>query len=169
MVGKNIVKAVILAGNCDFRRCPVETHLPAALWPVAGKPVLERLLAHLANQGIKQVKICHNADNLQLKQSIHIDNRLEVEVLAEPLPVGTAGCIRDATRDETDAVFIVFPAAIISPPKIDVLLEAHRKGNCDLTIMLNPADGNSQLTGQASGIYICNPSILQHKIGRAHV
>jgi exosortase len=162
MLSKPTIKAIILAGTHNFGQCAVAAHLPAALWPVAGKPVLERLLTSLAEQGIKQVTICAGDDNTLSLQSIHIDNRLEVKFLDEPLPVGTAGCIRDATRDETDVVFIVFPAAIISPPKIDVLLEAHRKGNCDLTIMLNPADGNSGLSEQTSGIYVCNATILQH-------
>ncbi|MCX5638271.1 MAG: hypothetical protein NTX52_11355, partial [Planctomycetota bacterium] len=62
MAGKSTVKAIILAGNHNFGRCPVGTHLPAALWPVAGKTVIERLLISLANQGIKQVTICSSGD-----------------------------------------------------------------------------------------------------------
>jgi exosortase len=169
MVGKNIVKAVILAGNRDFGRCPLGTHLPAALWPVAGKPVIERLLISLADQGIKQATICSSGGSLPA-ESIQPDSRLRVNFLDEPLPAGTAGCIRDAAGDQTDALFLVLPAAIISPPKIDVLLEAHHNGKSDLTVMLNPpyvwrinpGQENEQLTGQASGIYICNPAILQH-------
>lgn len=161
MVGKNIVKAVILAGNRDFGRCPLGTHLPAALWPVAGKPAIERLLISLADQGIKQATICSSGDSLPA-ESIQPDSRLRVNFLDEPLPVGTAGCIRDAAGDQTDALFLVLPAAIISPPKIDVLLEAHHNGKSDLTVMLNPSQEDSKLTGQASGIYICNPAILQH-------
>ena len=169
MVGKNIVKAVILAGNRDFGRCPLGTHLPAALWPVAGKPAIERLLISLADQGIRQATICSSGDSLPA-ESIQPDSRLRVNFLDEPLPVGTAGCIRDAAGDQTDALFLVLPAAIISPPKIDVLLEAHHNGKSDLTVMLNPpyvwrinpGQENEQLTGQASGIYVCNPAILQH-------
>jgi exosortase len=162
MANKNIVKAVILAGNRDFGLCPVGTHLPAVLWPVAGKPVLERLLISLADQGIKQATICSSGDGSLLAESIQADSRLRVKFSDEPLPVGTAGCIRDAAGDETDALFLVLPAAIISPPKIDALLEAHRDGKSDLTVMLNPEPENSQLTGQTSGIYICNPAVLQH-------
>jgi exosortase len=162
MANKNIVKAVILAGNRDFGLCPVGTHLPAVLWPVAGKSVIERLLISLADQGIKQATICSSGDDSLLAKSIQPDNRLKVKFSDEPLLVGTAGCIRDAAGDETDAPFLVLPAAIISPPNIDVLLEAHRDGKSDLTVMLNPEPENSQLTGQTSGIYICNPAVLQH-------
>jgi exosortase len=156
------VKAVILAGNRDFTMCPLARRLPTALWPVSGRPALERMLTSLADQGLRQVTICSAGDSSLLADSIHVDNRLELKFLDEPLPVGTAGCIRGAADNETDAVFIVFPATIISPPKIDVLLQAHRDGGADLTVMLNPNQENSQLTGQGSCIYVCNPAILQH-------
>jgi len=168
MWSKPPIKAIILAGRCDFGRCPVAAGLPEALWPVAGKTVIERLLISLADQGIKRATICSSGDGSLPAESIQADSRLEVKFLDEPLPVGTAGCIRNAADGETDALFLVLPAAIISPPKIDVLLEAHRDGGSDLTIMLNPpyvwrinpGQENGQLT--ASGIYVCNPAILQH-------
>jgi exosortase len=170
MTTKNTIKAVILAGNRDFGRCLIASRLPVALWPIAGKPVIERLLISLADQEVSQATICGGDNNSLLQESIHIDNRMEIKFLDEPLPVGTAGCIRDAAGDQTDTLFLVLPAAIISPPNIDTLLEAHHKGGADLTVMLNPpyvwginpGQENKQLTGQASGIYVCNPAILQH-------
>jgi exosortase len=156
------IKAVILAGNRDFGRCPLASRRPPALWPITGEPALQRLLSSLANQGIKQVTICANADNLLLQKSIHIDNRLQVEFLDEPLPVGSAGCIRDAAANQTDTLLVVLPAAITCPPKIDVLLQAHYAGGCDLTVMLNPNNNNNDTKTQLSGIYVCNPPILQH-------
>jgi len=161
MSHEHTIKIVVLAGGRDFGRCPLASQLPTALWPVAGKPVLERLLNSLAGQGIKQVTVfAASVTSLLLQQSIHIDSRLDVKFLEESLPVGTAGCIRDAAGDKTDAPFLVFPAAIISPPNIDALLEAHRNGRSDLTVMLNPGQENGQL--MASGIYVCNPAILQY-------
>jgi len=79
-------KAIILVGSRDFGRCPLTSKLPVALWPVLGKPVLERLLASLADQGIKQVTICSNGNNSQLAKSIHADNRLKLKYLNESLP-----------------------------------------------------------------------------------
>jgi NDP-sugar pyrophosphorylase family protein len=55
---KQGIRAIILVSTLDFGRCPIASRLPTALWPVAGKSVLERLLDHLADQGIKQVAIC---------------------------------------------------------------------------------------------------------------
>ena len=166
---KQNMKAIILAGGHDFGRCPLAPHLPAALWPVAGKPVLERLLISLADQGIKQAVICSNGDSALLAESIHADNRLELKALNEPLPVGTAGCIRDAVGDETDVLssrpswlgqaetgkaglLLVFPASMTCPPKIDVLISAHRDGQSDLTVLLNPGCGNGKSLGEPAEI-----------------
>ena len=168
-VNKQNTKVIILAGSRDFGRCPLTSRLPTALWPVVGKPVLERLLTSLADQGIKQVIICSNGDGSLLEESIHAENRLELNFLDESLPVGTAGCIRDAAGDETDALgshkaetLLVFPAGIIRPPKIDVLINAHRDGQSDLTVMLNPDCGNGKSLGEPAGIYVCRTGILKH-------
>jgi len=178
MGSKKLIKAIILAGSHDFGRCALASRLPTALWPVMGKSVLERLLTSLANQGVKQVTICSNFAGSLLKESIHADNRLELNFLDESLPVGTAGCIRDAAVDETDALgsrkvetLLVFPANIIRPPKIDVLINAHRDGQSDLTVMLNPDCGNADThasdergksMGEPAGIYVCRTDILKH-------
>ncbi len=161
-VKKQKITALILVGSRDFGRCPLTTRLPTALWPVAGQTALERLLIHLANQGIEQAVICSSGDSSSLFASIHSDHRLELKFLDEQLPVGTAGCIRDAAGDKTDALLLVLPASLINPPEIDVLISAHLKGGSDLTVMLNPSRTNSKQIGHTSGIYVCSTGILEY-------
>jgi len=156
------VKAIILVGNLDFGRCPLASRLPTAMWPVAGKTVLERLLIHLADQGIKQAAICGSGVSALPVEKILADDRLELSFIDESLPMGTAGCVREAVSDGTEALLMVFPASIVCPPEIDVLIKAHRDGQSDLTVMLNPCDADNTNMGQASGIYVCNPCILEH-------
>ncbi|MBA7665674.1 UTP--glucose-1-phosphate uridylyltransferase [subsurface metagenome] len=162
VVNKQNAKAIILAGSRDFGRCPLASRLPTALWPVTGKSVLEQLLQHLSRQGVKQAVICSNGDGSLLVESIHANNHLELEFLDEQLPSGTAGCIRDAASGETDELLLVLPASMICPPKIDMLISAHREGQSDLTVMFNPRHGNSKMLGEAAGIYICETSVLEH-------
>ena len=57
------------------------------------------LLISLAKQGIHRAVICSNGDGSLLAESIHADDRLELNFLDEQLPMGTAGCIRDAASD----------------------------------------------------------------------
>ena len=156
------IKAIILVGGCDFGRCPLASRLPTALWPVVGKPVIERLLLHLSNQGIKSAAVCSNGDASLLQSSIAGINSMQLKFTDEPLPVGTAGGIRDGVDGDTEMLLLVFPAGITSPPNVDVLIRAHRAGKSDLTVMLEPDFGNGQTGGQASGIYICEPSVLEY-------
>ena len=156
------VKAIILVGSRDFGRCQLASRLPTALWPVVGKPVIEHLLVHLVKQGIGRAVICSNGDGSLLTESIHDNNRLELKFLDEHLPSGTAGCVRDAASGEIDELLVVFPASMICPPKINLLINAHRDGQSDLTVMFNPGHGNGKMLGEVAGIYICSPGLLEH-------
>ena len=88
-VKEQLIKVIILVGSRDFGRYPLTSKLLAALWPLMGKPVLEHLLDSLADQGVKRATICSNGNGSLLEKSIHVDNRLELKCLDEPLPAGT--------------------------------------------------------------------------------
>ena len=79
----------------------------------------------------------------------------------EQLAVGTAECIRDAAGSEDDALVLVLPASMVDPPTIDTLINAHRDGGSDLTVMLSPDYGNDKMPGKVVGIYVCNSRFLQ--------
>ncbi|MDD5327549.1 MAG: exosortase [Phycisphaerae bacterium] len=162
MRSKQIIKAIILAGGRDVRHSSAVMRLPAALWPVAGKSVLARLLTRLANQGIAEAVIYSNGDGPLLARSIIAEDCPRLKFVDEPLPLGSAGCIRDAANGETNTLFMVFNASMISPPDIDVLIGAHLNGKSDLTMMFNPAGKNSNPMGEAAEIYICDASILEN-------
>ncbi len=161
-VNRQNIRAIILAGSREFGRCPMASRLPTALWPVAGKPVLECLLRRLSRQGIKQAVVCTNGSRSLLQQAVATGEDMELEFLDEPLPVGTAGCVRDAAGDESDVLLLVFPASITCPPKIDTLISAHGDGQSDMTVMFNPAHTNGRAMPEAAGIYMCETSVLEH-------
>ncbi len=156
------IEVVILSGGRDFGRFPVAARLPAALWPVAGRPALERLVCSLAEQGVKKASICSDGDGPLLAESIHGDDRIELEFINEQLPAGTAGSLRNAARGGSSEVLLVLPAAMVSLPKVDFLLKAHLAGGCNLTVMLNPFNKQGGRLREASGICLCNRSVLGH-------
>lgn len=159
---KQTIKAIILAGSHSFAQCPLASRLPTTLWPVAGRPAIEYLLRHLSSQGIKQAAVCSNDDALLLKESITKVSSMQIDFLDEPLPVGTAGCIRDASKGSRDELFLVFPSGLISPPNVDTLIQSHRAGKSDLTVMLEPELTNNCSGNLSSGVYICEASVLEY-------
>jgi len=156
------IKAVILAGNLDFGRCPLASRLSPALWPISGKPALERLLRHLSRQEIKEAVICSHENTSQLQKFIGGIDTMQLEFLNEPMPVGTAGCIRDAANADSDTLFLLFHAAVASPPDVRTLLQEHLAGESDLTVVLEPCFQNGRAIGAAAEIYICSPRVLEY-------
>jgi len=161
-INKQNIKAIILAGSYTFGRDLLASRLPTALWPVAGKPAIEHLLCHLSRQGIKQATVCSNGDAVLLKESIAPISSIQLKFMDEPLPLGTAGCIRDTSNGGKDELFLVFPATVLTPPNIDTLIRTHQANKSDLTVMLEPDVRNGNSGNHASGIYICEHSILEY-------
>ncbi len=161
---KKNIKAIVLAGSRDFGRCPLASRLPMALWPVAGRPAIEQLLRQVATWKLKDVTICSNGDASLLRESIDVPNSMNAKFLDEQLPIGTAGCIRNAVNGqiEKDELLIVLTASMVSPPALDVLIKAHHSNDSDLTVLLNPPTAPGQPLVESADIYVCEPTILQY-------
>jgi exosortase len=43
-----------------------------------------------------------------------------------------------------------------------MLIEAHYRSQCELTVVLNPAGCNGKSNGQSTGIYVCEPTVLKY-------
>jgi len=156
------IRVVVLAGGRDFRQRGSVERMPTALWSLAGKSVLERLLTHLACHGIKQATICSDSYSSELYKSLSGDNLPKLRFVDESLPLGSAGCVRAAVESETDGLILVINASIVCPPDIDILIDMHYSNKSDLTVMFNPARSNGSLMGEPAEIYVCNPSILEN-------
>jgi len=159
---KRNIKAVILAGNFDFGRCPLSSCLPPALWPVADKPVLKRLLLSLSSQGVKQAVICSNGYKTLLQKHIGSINSMRIDFLDQSRPVGTAGCIRDAADGDPNTLLLVLSGQITFLPNINTLLSAHSRAGSDLTVVLEPSENHDKSAGKSAGIYICRSTALKY-------
>jgi len=145
------IRVVVLVGRRSFGRCPISSRVPAALWPVAGKPVLERLLQHLADEGIGPVKICCDEEVADSVRAIRADDRLAVDLVIEELSSGTAGCLRDAVAEDPGDLIVVLSGSILCPPSIRDLIEAHTGADADLTMAFNSGPQGSR----PAEIYLC--------------
>lgn len=161
-VNIQMIKAVILTGGYDFGRCPLASRLPVALWPVAEKSVLQRLIDDIYRQGIRTVIICSNGYGQLLQNSLNIPPDLQITFLDEPLPRGTAGCLLDALAGSNEQPFFVFQAGISARLDLAGLAKAHCNSNADMTIMFNPTCQNNGCPSPAPAFYICRHTVLEH-------
>ena len=153
--------AVILVANTDFGRCAVASNLPRALWPVGEKSVLQRLVDHIAAEGIKNIVICSACDPVVLGRSLQIPQDVEVRFHKELFPRGTAGSMFDAWHIASAELLFVFHAEIVSPPNIATILAAHQKSEADMTIVFNPADDKDTPPCESAQIYVCEQTIIE--------
>ncbi|MBN1817235.1 MAG: exosortase [Sedimentisphaerales bacterium] len=157
---KEKIRSIILVGAKDIGRCPVASRISRALWPIAGIPVITRLLEHLYRHGINRVTICCEEDSQGIRSALVFPCGMEVTILEDQLPRGTAGCLRDAVDPSCDDLVLVFPAAMAILPDISALIEAHHRRNADMTVFFNPTPPDESAEAEPAQIYACKPSIV---------
>ncbi|OPX90616.1 MAG: Bifunctional protein GlmU [Pelotomaculum sp. PtaB.Bin104] len=154
------VKAVILIGGRDFGRCRTASRLNRALWPLAGKPVLQHLIEHIACQGVRRFVLCCETESKHIRNSLMLPDYLDVRCIEETMPRGTAGCIRDAADPGRDELLFVFQACTLTPPDIHEMIQKHRTGDCIMTMFFNPPLMPEEAVLQDAQLYACESSIL---------
>jgi exosortase len=155
------IRTVVLVGRQDFGRCPLAARLPVALWPIAGKPAVERLLRHLAHEGLRDVALCCEDAASSSVAAIEMDRRLAVRLVIEQLSSGTAGCLRDAVASDPGDLILVFSGSMVRPPSIRDLIEAYTREPADLTAAFNPDPSGESSPGTSAEIYLCRPEVLK--------
>jgi exosortase len=156
------LRTVVLVGGRDFGRCSLAGRLPTALWPVDGKPALERLLDHLAREGLAEVVVCCGSDASDMVEQIRYPTSLRVRLMVEDLACGTAGCLRDAVESDPGELIVMLSASLVAPPSISSLVEAHRTSRAALSVVFNPALSDVRAVGSSAEIYLCQPEVLGH-------
>ncbi len=158
---KNI-QAIILAGSRDFGRCSLITRLPTVLWPVIGKPVLQLVLDELSSQGVNEAVICSNGDGAVIRKTISAKNSMRLDYMDEKLPLGTAGCIREAVKAGNKTQFIVLHGCITTLPNINLLVNTNAASKSKLTISLEPSGNDKNKSPLISEIYLCKRAVLDY-------
>ncbi|MBM4026870.1 MAG: exosortase [Planctomycetes bacterium] len=156
------VRVVVLVGGRDFGRCPLAAQTPTALWPLAEKPVLAHLLDHLAEAGFGQAAVCCAYDDAAAVKRAVRNAPLDVTLVVEELPAGTAGCLRDGVAADPGDLILALSGSMLAPPALEDLIEAHRAGGAELTIVFNPGRDGERSPGGPAEIYLCRPEVLSH-------
>lgn len=156
----NNVTAVLLTANRDFGRCQLATNLNPALWNVLGQTVLNRILQQLKLNNISKTVICANSSLLQIQRSIKKPEEMDIKVIGEKLPLGSAGVLKKAASHQPARIFIVISAQTMNLPPLNPIIKKHIQSNAHLSVLTacdrsNFSDGNSQ-------IFICSDQILKY-------
>jgi mannose-1-phosphate guanylyltransferase len=145
------VRAVVLVGGEGTRLRPLTFTTPKQLLPVAGVPMLERVIAQLAGHGVHDVVLSlgYQPDAFLAAYPEGTVAGLPVTYAVEPEPLDTAGAIRFAAdfadaRDPQGGTLLVLNGDVLSDADISALIEAHRRSGAAATIGLTPVEDPSR-------------------------
>jgi histidinol-phosphate phosphatase family protein len=137
------IRAVIVAGGPGTRaRAMTEDRIPKALMPVAGIPIVFRQLAVLEREGVKAVSLLAGHLGSALRYGVEPEAArlgLDIEVLIEDEPLGTAGCLA-ALRGRVDEPLLIVYGDMLFDLALRPLLKAHRLRQALITVVAHPND-----------------------------
>jgi mannose-1-phosphate guanylyltransferase len=141
------LKAVVLAGGEGTRLRPLTYSTPKQMLPVAGRPVIERVVEHLAGHGVDEVVLSlgYRPDAFILAYPGGTCAGVALTYVVEDSPLDTAGALAFAAREAgvDDATFVAMNADVLTEIDVTALVEFHHLSGGAATIALTPVEDPS--------------------------
>jgi len=132
------MKALILAAGFGTRLLPFTKNTPKALFPVAGRPLLDIIILSLQNAGCKAVII--NTHHLYKKMDSYLARQkyaIPVITRYEPEILGTGGAIKNVADFWDDSPFMVINSDIVADIDLKKVHDFHLNHNHPVTLVLH--------------------------------
>lgn len=122
-----MIEAILLAGGKGTRLAPLTDHLPKPLVPIHGKPMMQYVLEHLREAGIRNIAIsvAHLGHLIQEEFGDGSALGLHLSYLVEPEPMGTGGWAKLVNWDDLAEDFIVANADNLFWIDVPAFLQRH--------------------------------------------
>lgn len=134
--------ALVMAGGRGTRLAPLTDTIPKPMLPVAGRPILERLVLHLVGTGIERIFISVNylGDVIEKHFVDGAGFGCAIEYLREDpgRPLGTGGPLGLLRGHEPDAPVLVMNGDLITEFPAGDLLDAHAESGVLATVATSP-------------------------------
>jgi mannose-1-phosphate guanylyltransferase len=135
------MKAVILVGGKATRLLPLSVNTPKSLVPVINIPILEHVINHVSEHGIKEIVLAQGHLAQSIESYFGDGRRLGVTIhhSYESVPLGSAGAAKNAERF-LDGTFLVLNSDIFSDLDFTAMLQLHKRSGAKATIATTPVD-----------------------------
>jgi mannose-1-phosphate guanylyltransferase len=141
------VKAIVLVGGEGTRLRPLTYKTPKQLLPVAGVPMLERAVGHLAAHGVDEVILSmgYKADAFFAAYPNNTCAGVSVRYVVEDEPLDTGGAIAYAADEAgVDSRFLVVNSDVLTDMDYSALVKHHGASGALTTIGLTPVEDPSR-------------------------
>ncbi len=133
--------AVVLVGGEGTRLRPLTLDEPKPVLPIGGVPFASLMLDRLAAAGVRRVILSCGYLPERLAAGIgEPPPGVEVEVVVEDEPLGTAGAIAYAARGRVDGPYLALNGDVLGDADLGALVSTHRDMGARATILLTPVD-----------------------------
>ena len=136
----------MLVGGFGTRLRPLTLTTPKQLLPVAGRPMIEGVLAHLAGHGVDEVVLSlgYRPDAFFDAYPDALCAGVRLVYAVEPEPLDTAGAIAFAAREAGIAErFLVVNGDVLTDLDVSALISCHEAAGAEGTIALTRVDDPS--------------------------
>lgn len=125
----------ILAAGYGERVRPLSNCLPKVLFPIVGRRVLDHIIAHLKNNGVKKLII--NTHWLGGNISSYIkQHKLPLQILEEEKILGTGGGVSQGLWGFDEDIFVIYNGDIITNLNIKKAITTHKKNSPLVTMIV---------------------------------
>jgi NDP-sugar pyrophosphorylase family protein len=123
--------AVLMAGGKGTRLQPLTNGLPKPMIPIAGRPILERLILHLVGYGIRRIFVSINYLGELVESYFGDGSQLgcSIEYLREEQALGTGGSLSLLPELPKDPL-VVMNGDLVTGLDVDEFLAYHAKLGC---------------------------------------
>jgi len=127
--------AVIMAGGKGTRLRPFTDDLPKPMLPVAGRPILERLVLHLVGHGIRRIFLSINYLGHVIENHFGDGQKFgcQIEYLRESHPLGTGGPL-SLLPGMPSHPLIVLNGDLVTMVNFGAMIEFHDRGRHAATL-----------------------------------
>ncbi len=170
------MKALILAAGLGTRLRPLTDHMPKALVPVAGEPLLHHTICTLRAAGVTSitVNVHHHAEQIvRYLSTHHYDLPIHISDESHCL-LNTGGAIRHAARwlcdadKANDEPVLVHNVDILSNADLPALLKAHQDNHAQATLLVSERTSTRQLLVHPDTHRLCGWMHLETHEVRPH-
>lgn len=140
------MKALILAGGYGTRLRPLSCDKPKLLFPILGKPILERTLNVLAEIGVDEAVLAVNYLANELKRAFgRRRGGMAIKYSLERRALGTGGAVKNAEKlIGRDSPFFIMNGDVMFESEIGEILKFHERGEPVATIALHEVEDPSR-------------------------
>ena len=141
--------------------------------PVAHRPLIGFALSWLESAGIRRIVVCGNRSSGALEARLARGSApdLDVSYLADSMPRGAAGCVRDAALSCDGDTFVVTDAAAIPTIDLHDLLDTHHRAGAVATMAVyrEPRGGGRSPLQVPAGVYVFDRRAIETVAARGFV